>query len=225
MSNDGGAAAVPSAPRPPAKTWTWVDIPGMTCGNGQPTGVGVYVVPESSETIFYMAGGGACWDGPTCYGLKAASYMDSGFTKRDFESDRQAVTVQSLPDGNTPLRGRNMVYVPYCTGDDHAGNNVIRYDDKGSSRTAHHVGYENVGRALDYVATIWPAMSRLIVMGVSAGGFGTVFNFDRVQRRFPEVRVDGIDDSGADDRAGARALGDGEDPLGSTASARLSRVP
>ncbi|WP_394830118.1 pectinacetylesterase family protein [Pendulispora rubella] len=192
--NDGDAGTAPSPV--PANTWTWVDIPGMKCGNGAPTGIGVYVAPESPEVIFYMAGGGGCWDGNTCYGLKAATYMESGFTKDEFESDPQARIVQTVPGGNTPLRGRSMVYVPYCTGDDHAGNNVIQYDYSGSSRTAHHVGYENVGKALEYVASTWPGMKRLIVAGVSAGGFGTVFNFDRAQRRFPGVRVDGLDDSG-----------------------------
>ncbi|WP_394834248.1 pectinacetylesterase family protein [Pendulispora rubella] len=195
---DPGADAPPPSPPSgvPARTWTWVDIPGSKCGNGQPTGIGVYVEPESPELIFYMAGGGACWDGETCYGLKEATYMDSGYTKRSFESDSQALLIQTIPLGNNPLSGRSMVYVPYCTGDDHAGSNVISYDYDGVTKTAHHVGYDNVGKALDYAASTWPGMKRLILAGVSAGGFGTVFNFDRVQQRFPKVRVDGIDDSG-----------------------------
>lgn len=196
---DGGGGDGSTSPPPvsvPAKTWTWVDLPGTKCGNGQPTGMGVYVDPESPDVVFYMAGGGGCWDGATCYGQKAATYMESGYTKNEFESDPQALLVQSVPTGNMPLRGKSVVYIPYCTGDDHAGSNVLPYDYNGSTKTAYHVGYDNVGIALEHVATTWPRMKRLILMGVSAGGFGTVFNYDRVQRRFPDVRVDGIDDSG-----------------------------
>ncbi|WP_394844736.1 pectinacetylesterase family protein [Pendulispora brunnea] len=196
-ANDADASTPPPpATGVPARTWTWVDIPGSQCANGQPTGIGVYVNPDSPELFFYMAGGGACWDGETCFGTKSATYVESGYAQREFESDSQALLVQTIPTGNNPLAGRSMVYVPYCTGDDHAGNNVIDYEYKGVTKTVHHVGYENVGRALEYVASTWPGMKRLILAGVSAGGFGTVFNFDRVQRRFPNVRVDGIDDSG-----------------------------
>ena len=33
----------------PAHTWTWVDLPGMTCGDGTPTGIGVNAAPESDD--------------------------------------------------------------------------------------------------------------------------------------------------------------------------------
>jgi hypothetical protein len=83
------------------------------------------------------------------------------------------------------------VYVPYCTGDVHAGDNVVQY-----SATTHFAGWTNFGQYLDRLVPTFAGTDRVILAGSSAGGFGAAFNWERTQNAFGSVRVDLLDDSG-----------------------------
>jgi hypothetical protein len=90
----------------------------------------------------------------------------------------------------------NMVYVPYCTGDVHAGDNVVTYNYLGVDHVTHHVGSRNLTAILQHLAATFRATTRIWLAGDSAGGFGAAINFGRVQDAFPGARVDVLDDSG-----------------------------
>ncbi|MBM7093074.1 hypothetical protein JTP67_32135, partial [Streptomyces sp. S12] len=51
--------------------WQTVQLPaetGAICGNGSPYKIFVNRVPNTTNTIIYMEGGGACWDYASCTG-------------------------------------------------------------------------------------------------------------------------------------------------------------
>lgn len=182
-----------------ANAWTWVPVDRSTCANGTPTGIGVNPNPTSTRLLIYLEGGGACWSTLTCYVLNLASNFSSGYGAADFAATAASSALLGQPNGlfdrlaiSNPLRDYNYVYVPYCTGDNHAGNNVVQY----GSNTARHVGHRNLGAYLDRVVETFPHVERVILVGSSAGGFGAAANWWRTQRAFGPIRVDLIDDSG-----------------------------
>lgn len=86
-----------------------------------------------------------------------------------------------------------MIFVPYCTGDIHAGDRVATY----AGRETHHVGAANVEALIARVAATAPDAERVVLTGSSAGGFGALLNWHRVRAAFPCARVDAISDGAA----------------------------
>lgn len=183
--------------RAPADQWTWVDVPGSACANGRPTGFGVNPHAGSRDVLVFLQGGGACWDGITCWGPVSSSfYVATGYGRLEFVTDAARVAMLFMRrEAANPFRDFNMVYVPYCTGDVHVGNRVSTYDFFGAHET-HHMGARNLGLFLPRIAATFPDARRVYLAGDSAGGFGSAFNLPRVQQAFPRVRVDVVDDSG-----------------------------
>ena len=91
-----------------------------------------------------------------------------------------------------PFRDMSFVYVPYCTGDMHGGDNVVTY----GAHTTMHVGGANLVAYLERIVPTFPTAERAYLIGASAGGYGSTFNWWRVQQAFGDVRVDLVDDSG-----------------------------
>jgi hypothetical protein len=81
-----------------------------------------------------------------------------------------------------------MVFLPYCTGDTHTGNNVMTYTstepvDGGTgaggtaSLTFHHAGHANTLAVIDWLKQSFPAVPKMLVTGCSAGGAGAIVNY------------------------------------------------
>jgi Pectinacetylesterase len=183
----------------PNETWTWVDVPGAVCADGSPTGIGVNLTNRSDDVVLFLEGGGACWDGTSCWGTtQTAFYITTGYGKAEFATDPQisAMYVLNRADADNPFADKNIVYVPYCTGDSFAGDNVEILGYLGTDHATHFVGYRNLGLYLQRMLATFPRAKRVWLMGDSAGGFGAAFNFGRVQDAFALARVDVLDDSG-----------------------------
>ncbi len=170
------------------------------CADGSQTGFAINPAPTpSNDALIFLEGGGACWDGTTCWGpVSTAFYVATGYGEAAFETDPQLPAIYLLDRTNTvnPFRDMNIVYVPYCTGDVFAGDNVTTLEYLGVSHVTHFKGYENLGLFLAYVAATFPDLSRVWLAGDSAGGFGAALNFEHVQTALPRARVDVLDDSG-----------------------------
>lgn len=179
----------------PDETWTWIPVDGTSCADGSATGIGVNLSKKSSRVLIYLEGGGACWDEITCYTLGTASNFTSGYGETQFKSDASAYLNASFfnrDDAQNPLKDYSFVYIPYCTGDIHAGNNVATY----GAHMAHHKGFVNVTEDLKRIVPTFPNADRVIIGGSSAGGFGATYNWWQAQEAFGKIRVDLIDDSG-----------------------------
>ena len=179
----------------PQGQWTWVDFPDSSCDDGSPTGIGVNLA-SSPNVLVFLNGGGACWDYQTCFVLNTA--VHGPFGKTQFDASQGTVT-GSILDRNlagNPFADWNLVYVPYCTGDVHAGDNVIVYQSGGISRTVHHVGHANVVAYLRRLVPTFPTVGKLVVSGSSAGGFGALSDYADFRDHWPTAKVYLLDDSG-----------------------------
>jgi hypothetical protein len=181
-----------------AGAWTWIPIGGTTCGDGSVAGVGVNLLPGSPDLLVYMEGGGACWDADTCFTLKTAIQIAAPYTQATFKSDLamlDATGLFSRTDPSSPFAGASFVYVPYCTGDVHAGSTVQNYDLGGRTMTVHHTGGLNAQAIADTVHATLPSVSRIWLAGSSAGGYGATLNHNRYVAAWPGASVEILQDS------------------------------
>jgi Pectinacetylesterase len=183
----------------PANQWTFVPFSDAFCGNGTSTGIGINPSSTGSRVLIYLEGGGACWSDLTCYSLMTASYFTTGYGASDFATESTSASYLAQPGGffdrsaaANPFKDYSYVYVPYCTGDIHAGNNIATY----GTNMGHHVGFANFTHYLSRVVPTFPSADRVILAGSSAGGYGALFNWSQTQQAFGSVRVDLIDDCG-----------------------------
>jgi hypothetical protein len=176
----------------PDDTWTYVPFSGSKCMNGTSTGIGINKHPGSKDVVIFMQGGNACFNATSC----AITAHKNGYGPTDFDMEKTSIldtkTLFSRTATSNPLKDWNYVYIPYCTGDLHFGDNDTMVG--GQMRTFH--GYNNVELYLQRVVATYPDAQRVIVTGVSAGGFGAALNYAHVSEKFPNVQVMLLDDSG-----------------------------
>ena len=137
----------------------------------------VAVSPGTSDNvIFYMEGGGARWpgfflgieiDNPGHYGLMSGKEAN-------------------------PLRDWNVVYVPYCDNSVHAGDN--EYEEAGW--TVYHHGLRHTAAAAALSKELVPEPGKVLVTGVSAGGFGTFAGWPIVKSVYMDTDTYVLNDSG-----------------------------
>ncbi len=172
--------------------WTFVDVEGSTCRDGSDTGVGVRLQENATNLMIYLEGGGACFNGATC-----ASNQDS-YGKAQFDTGDAPRLNRGIfqTDSANPVGDWNAVYVPYCTGDVHSGS-APNATVPGVAGTQQFVGHANVERALALLeAGLGDDPDKVLLAGVSAGGFGTLLNFPSVADAFSGSQAYLLNDSG-----------------------------
>jgi hypothetical protein len=184
--------------------WTWVDFADSACDDGSPTGIGINTSTRSGDVLIFLNGGGACWDADTCLVLNTAVHGPFGRTQFeqliagiDTSTRSHAVTLFSRTSTANIFRDWTYVFVPYCTGDVHAGDNVTTYQPQGQApRPYHHVGHRNFVTFASRLAPTFPHPDRLVVSGSSAGGSGAVLNYLTARTYWPSGKAYLLDDSG-----------------------------
>ena len=192
--------------------WQEVRLPDTLCGNGSQYKFYVYDSATSNNLLLYFEGGGACWDYPSCSGqagILGAAHPNG--IPDNYIAEFQPQYVSPLVNGADPgipgrakkdiaTKGWDVVYMPYCTGDVHVGNNVVTYTDPAGVNppiTWRHVGYNNTRKALDHLATRFPSVGKLLVSGFSAGGTATNAVYYQARRTLrPSVKGYMLNDSG-----------------------------
>jgi hypothetical protein len=172
----------------------WLDVAGMRCADG--TGTGLWLSRGTSpDLLLVLSGGGACWSADRCPGD-----VPSQFGKAEWD----LLQLFHLMDGSiadrtmaqNPFRAWNLVFIPYCTGDVHAGDAVNDYVGIVPT-TWRQGGFANLEAAVARVRAEVPAPGRIVVSGFSAGGFGALVAHDLVHAAYgpgPEYTL--LDDSG-----------------------------
>jgi hypothetical protein len=178
----------------PEHTWTWIDVPGMTCGDGNPTGIGVNASSDSDDVVVFFEGGGACWDAPTCFVVRSAVHIDTDYTEATFNSEVQYFPFDRA-DTSSPLATPTYIFVPYCTGDIHSGIRTASYNPGNGFKDVHHVGATNAQLVVDRVHTALPDAKHVWVVGQSAGGYGATFNLHRFAAAWPTAELSLLQDS------------------------------
>lgn len=145
-----------------------------------------------AKVLFYFEGGGACFSPETCDPSNPAYKTAIGHDE----------TLSDLTEGiwddtnpANPFRDWSVVFVPYCTGDVHIGNNTADY---GNGVTVEHKGYVNGVAALDTLAASFPDADHIVVSGESAGSVPDPLYAGLAADLFPEARITVLaDGSGA----------------------------
>lgn len=170
--------------------WVWVDVPGAKCRDGSETGFAINFSSTSKEVMIFLEGGGACFNAATCM-TNPKSFNEGNFNgmKAGFGG------MLDRTNDENPVKDWNYVYIPYCTGDVHAGNKGD-VELKSVAGKQQFFGYANIGLYLQKIVPSFPEAERVLLTGVSAGGFGAAANYDQVQRGFGCTPVDLLDDAG-----------------------------
>lgn len=165
---------------------------GAACANGTPYRFFVNRTPLSSNMQVFHEGGGACWGKDTCDGKPPLTAVNLGGISENYFSLLRSSTGALLAK-ISPLTGRlhaqslpvqdwDMVYLPYCTGDMHLGNNVNTYNDgNGNTSVRHHKGHVNVKEAMKWVRDNMNRPNRLLISGQSAGSVGATANYSTIR--------------------------------------------
>lgn len=173
-----------------AGSWTFVPFPEAHCMNGTSTGIGVNLSPSGTErVVIYLEGGGACFDAITCSGVAGQGGFSAG-TLAGASGQFDNYGIFRRGDENNPLRDWTFVYVPYCTGDAHAGTEVSGFEGR------EQVGFLNVQHYLRRLVPTFGGSEMVLLTGSSAGGLGALANYDQVQHAFGCTPVHMLDDSG-----------------------------
>ena len=196
----------------PGNYYAWQTIPlapetGAVCGNGSEYKFFVNRVPNTSNTIIYLEGGGACWDYESCSGqtgIRGArnpdgipdDYMSLANPSASLVSP---FVVRLNPLTSVKTQNWNMVYIPYCTGDVYSGDKVAVYEDpEGEAEPLiwHHNGLRNTRAAISWVKDNLQRPKQLLTTGCSAGGLGSLTNYHPTRRDMEPNRGYMINDSG-----------------------------
>lgn len=169
----------------PDLAWKYFEFPDAYCRDGSPAGISVNLNPDSKNLMIYLEGGGACFDGATCAG-NPARVLTNMLQPQAGLFDRS--------NAANPVKDWNFVYVPYCTGDNHTGTNPNGMID--NLPTQKFVGYLNMAAFLKRLKPTFSDAERVLLTGISAGGFGAAGNVPQVTRAFPDAKGNLIDDSG-----------------------------
>lgn len=205
---------------PNATEWRWIPFADAFCtdatlvGNAyqfstSTTGLALnWGAVSSTDVVVFLQGGGACWDFVTCGGARQLIALEpfastGPFGPTEFANDIFATYPNSwIRRANLPaaLADATIVFVPYCTGDVHSGDKVTTYAAPPFSGlqpiTWHHVGHANVKAFLKRLGATFTNPGKVVLAGSSAGGFGSLANYELVRAYWPDAKSYLIDDSG-----------------------------
>ncbi len=188
----GADAASPDAPilnpvRDSYETWQKVEIPGTVCGNNSQYKFFVNYSNKSDNLVVVFEPGGACWDYPSCSGASGirGAANPNGIPDNHYELAPFISPFLQRADPENATAEWNQVYVPYCTGDIHSGNNVITYvDETGENPDLefHHNGHANVQAIIGWIDQNFTHVPKMLATGCSAGGAGSITNYYFLRR-------------------------------------------
>jgi hypothetical protein len=176
--------------------WNRIEPGGETiCSRGAPFS---YFVRKGAvnRVVIDFRGGGACWNAGTC--SIAGSLFQETVGKDSFVTDEAIATgIYDHKNPDNPFKDWHHVYVPYCTGDIHWGDNTMTYGSGDGAVTIHHKGAVNARAALKWAFANIPAPEKVFVTGCSAGSYGSIMWSAHVKKRYPNAKVYQFGDSGA----------------------------
>ncbi len=178
----GGDDGLSNPPRDSYREWVMIEPEGVVCGNGSQYKFFVNFSDTSDDLVVVLEPGGACWDYESCTGqngIRGAANPD-GIPDDHWELGSALSPFLNRFDDTSPTQDWNMVYVPYCTGDVHTGNNVIVYEDPNGVApdvTFHHAGHDAMSKVITWIDESFTHIPRMLATGCSAGGAGSITNY------------------------------------------------
>lgn len=181
---------IDTGPRPAG--FEQVDAPvDCMCGDGSP--FHFWVRQRNTEKVLlYFEGGGACFSAQTCNPTEPAYKTAIG---HDETLSDLTTGIWDSTNPENPFADWSIVFVPYCTGDVHIGNNTADYGD---GVVVNHKGFVNGSAALDTMHQMFPDATQVVVSGESAGSVPDPLYAGMAADLYPDARITVLaDGSGA----------------------------
>ena len=191
--------------------WQKVEIPGTKCSDGSQYKFWVHDNPNSNNIVLMYEGGGACWDYESCSGaLGLLGAANPNGLADSYITETKAKFVAPIMNGNDPglpfrskenlvTNGWDAVYIPYCTGDVHVGNNVVTYNDPSGVNPPinfFHFGFHNSQQTLQHLAGQFPNVNKMLITGFSAGGVASSAIYNEARTTLNPTKGYMLNDSG-----------------------------
>lgn len=167
-------------------------LAGGRCLDGTMAGYYLHEGTDPDLFVIYLKGGGACHDEASCQkraksALGSSSYWSATMAgKGAFSADCAA---------NPDFCAATHVFVPYCTGDCHAGNNTSPSPTSWGLYFDGHANFAGIIAELKQQHGLGAA-KKVLLTGASAGGIGTFKNVDFLATLLPGVEVKGAPEAG-----------------------------
>jgi hypothetical protein len=173
-----------------------------------------YKEGKSDNVLVFFNGGGSCWNDATCVASLALAGEEGNrptYNPSVLQENSPVGAGGVFDDGNkeNPFKDWSKVFIPYCTGDLHAGSNEVAYTDvdgsitgdAGATINVKHRGFDNFMAVREWMKHQFRGkkdkVEKLLVTGSSAGGYGAILNFPYVQSAFPKTKVALLADASA----------------------------
>ena len=145
---------------------------------------------DPDKLVFFLEGGGGCSESSSCDPEGQPTYK---MTLQD--QPMPATGIFDFDNSENPFSDYSMVYVPYCTGDVHIGDNDAVYQrPNGETFTVHHRGWPNAKAALDWVFDRSFAPDAIFVTGESAGAIPTPIYASLLADQYGNARIVSLGD-------------------------------
>ena len=176
--------------------WNTIEPGGDTiCSRGTP--FRYFVRPgKVNKLVVELRGGGACWNDLTC-GFAGSLFQEEADADPWVVEEDQASGIYDHGRDDNPFKDWHHVYIPYCTGDIHWGNNQMTYGSGASRFTIEHKGAVNAKAALDWTFQNVTKPEQVMVTGCSAGAYGSIMWSAHVREHYQGSQVFQLADSGA----------------------------
>lgn len=184
--------------------WNTVEPGGATiCSKGDK--FKYFVRPGATDkVVIEFSGGGACWSDKTCPLAASASIFSATVETPAYVDDESKATgITNHTRDDNPVKDWTHIFIGYCTGDVHAGDNVKTYIDENPPTpeekevVINHKGAVNTRAVLAWVFKNFPDPSQVLVTGCSAGGYGATFWTPHVKRHYKSAKIYHFSDSAA----------------------------
>jgi hypothetical protein len=112
--------------------------------------------------------------------------------------ENRSTGIGDLDNPENPFKDWFLVFIPYCTGDIHWGNNVQTYTSAGGQDfVIQHKGFVNFSAVLDWIEANFEKPEKIFVTGCSAGGGGSIIGAAHIAQLYPDVPLYQLSDSNA----------------------------
>jgi hypothetical protein len=152
---------------------------------------------DPQKLMFYLEGGGACWDGANCDTDLRPSYQVN-LANTD---PSRAHGILAFDQMTNPFADYTVVYAPYCSGDVHLGDTDQHHEAPAlEGHAAHpvhvrHRGWANGQAALEWTYAHVFAPQQIFVTGSSAGSIPSPFYAVKLAEQYPAAAVTQLGDA------------------------------
>ncbi len=176
-----GEEQEPPPPPPAYDEWVKIELPETYCSDGSQYKFFVNWHEGADDLVVILEPGGACWDYESCSGElgKLGAANPNGISDTHMDTWAIHSPLVRRDSAQNPMRDWNMVFIPYCTGDVHTGNNVATYTSEDGTKelTYRHLGHPNMLAVSEWLGWQFQGTDRFYAGGCSAGGVGSNVNY------------------------------------------------